>query len=245
MKIAELSKQTGCSVPTIKYYLREGLLPRGVRTAANQADYRDEHVHRLRLIRALLDIGNLPIATVRAVLDAIEDTTKSTHDVLGVAHYALAMRSAEHSRDDLSDDVVDEIDGFLGMLGWEVKPNAPAKAELARALVTMRRLGWIVEANVFDFLRDAVDEGRRFDSIVLDPPSFAKNKEATEEVARAADDLAVVHAVLDTKITTGASERDVERAVAETKKVEERLGESAEKLEEVNETLEREVRKAG
>jgi hypothetical protein len=75
--------------------------------------------------------------------------------------------------------------------------------------------------------------------------ALTKNKEATEEVARAADDLAVVHAVLDTKITTGASERDVERAVAETKKVEERLSESAEKLEEVNETLEREVRKAG
>jgi hypothetical protein len=62
-------------------------------------------------------------------------------------------------------------------------------------------------------------------------------------VARAADDLAVVHAVLDTKVTKGASDRDVERAVAETKKVEERLSESAEKLEEVNETLEREARK--
>jgi len=75
--------------------------------------------------------------------------------------------------------------------------------------------------------------------------ALTKNKEATEEVARAADDLAVVHAVLDTKITTGASERDVERAVAETKKVEERLSESAEKLEEVNETLAREARRAG
>ena len=74
--------------------------------------------------------------------------------------------------------------------------------------------------------------------------ALTKNKEATEEVARAADDLAVVHAVLDTKITKGASEGDVKRAVAETKKVEERLSESTEKLEQVNETLEREVRGA-
>ena len=74
--------------------------------------------------------------------------------------------------------------------------------------------------------------------------ALTKNKEVTEEVGRAADDLAVVHAVLDTKITHGASESDVERAVAETKKVEERLSESAEKLEQVNETLEREVRRA-
>jgi len=41
-----------------------------------------------------------------------------------------------------------------------------------------------VEANAFDFLRDAVDEGRRFDTIVLDPPSFAKNKDAVEAALR-------------------------------------------------------------
>ena len=74
--------------------------------------------------------------------------------------------------------------------------------------------------------------------------ALSKNKEATEEVARAADDLAVVHAVLDTKIASGASDDDVERAVAETKRLEERLSDSAEKLEQVNETLEREVRGA-
>jgi hypothetical protein len=71
-----------------------------------------------------------------------------------------------------------------------------------------------------------------------------KNKEAAEDVANAADDLAVVHAVLDTKVAHGAREADVKRAVAETKKVEERLTESVEKLEQVNETLAREVKSA-
>jgi 23S rRNA (cytosine1962-C5)-methyltransferase len=42
----------------------------------------------------------------------------------------------------------------------------------------------VVEANAFDYLRDAVDEGRRFDTIVLDPPSFAKNKDAVEAALR-------------------------------------------------------------
>jgi 23S rRNA (cytosine1962-C5)-methyltransferase len=42
----------------------------------------------------------------------------------------------------------------------------------------------VVAANAFDFLRDAVDEGRRFDTIVLDPPSFAKNKDAIEGALR-------------------------------------------------------------
>jgi 23S rRNA (cytosine1962-C5)-methyltransferase len=42
----------------------------------------------------------------------------------------------------------------------------------------------VVPANAFDFLRDAVDEDRRFDTIVLDPPSFAKNKGAVEAALR-------------------------------------------------------------
>ncbi|MCP3162564.1 class I SAM-dependent rRNA methyltransferase [Myxococcus qinghaiensis] len=42
----------------------------------------------------------------------------------------------------------------------------------------------VVVANAFDFLRDAVDEGRKFDTIVLDPPSFAKNKDAIAAAVR-------------------------------------------------------------
>jgi 23S rRNA (cytosine1962-C5)-methyltransferase len=34
------------------------------------------------------------------------------------------------------------------------------------------------EANAFDLLREMADEGRRFDTIILDPPAFAKSKDA-------------------------------------------------------------------
>jgi hypothetical protein len=70
-----------------------------------------------------------------------------------------------------------------------------------------------------------------------------KNKEATEEVHKAAEDLAVAHAVLDTKAAGGAVDDEAKRAVAETAKVEKRLSRSAEKLEQVNETLQREIKK--
>jgi 23S rRNA (cytosine1962-C5)-methyltransferase len=42
----------------------------------------------------------------------------------------------------------------------------------------------VVTANAFDFLRDALDEDRRYDTVVLDPPSFAKNKTAVESALR-------------------------------------------------------------
>lgn len=41
-----------------------------------------------------------------------------------------------------------------------------------------------VEANVFDWLRDRLAEGDRYDTIVLDPPAFAKNKASLEAALR-------------------------------------------------------------
>jgi len=73
--------------------------------------------------------------------------------------------------------------------------------------------------------------------------ALQKNQEASEEVQRAADDLAVVHAVLDTKAAQGAVDEEAKRAVAETATVEKRLTQSAEKLEQVNDTLQREISK--
>jgi 23S rRNA (cytosine1962-C5)-methyltransferase len=66
-----------------------------------------------------------------------------------------------------------------------VEISEPA-CEQIRANAARNQLGnvEVVAANAFDFLRDAVDEGRRFDTIVLDPPSFAKSKGAVEAAVR-------------------------------------------------------------
>jgi 23S rRNA (cytosine1962-C5)-methyltransferase len=41
-----------------------------------------------------------------------------------------------------------------------------------------------IEANAFDFLRERHREGVRYDTIILDPPAFAKNKESLEGALR-------------------------------------------------------------
>jgi 23S rRNA (cytosine1962-C5)-methyltransferase len=41
-----------------------------------------------------------------------------------------------------------------------------------------------IEENVFDYLRKASSEGKKYDTIVLDPPAFAKNKESLENSLR-------------------------------------------------------------
>ena len=47
----------------------------------------------------------------------------------------------------------------------------------------------MVEANAFDLLRDYADAGRRYDTIVLDPPAFAKSKSNLETALRGYKEL--------------------------------------------------------
>ncbi len=56
------------------------------------------------------------------------------------------------------------------------------------AALNGRDVEW-VEANAFDLLRDYADAGRRYDTIVLDPPAFAKSKANLETALRGYKEL--------------------------------------------------------
>src|SRR4029079_15114761 len=56
------------------------------------------------------------------------------------------------------------------------------------AALNGRDIEW-VEANAFDLLRDYADAGRRYDTIVLDPPAFAKTKANLETALRGYKEL--------------------------------------------------------
>ncbi len=158
MRVSELSRASGISVPTIKYYLREGLLPTGVPTARNQADYGEPHLHRLRLIRVLVDVGGLDLASVKAVLDAIADERLSAHELLGVAHHALGPPPDTAPVDDDVQQAREEVDAFLRGMGWRVSAEAPSRRKLADALVALRRLGRDVDTSVFDPYAQLADQ---------------------------------------------------------------------------------------
>jgi hypothetical protein len=73
--------------------------------------------------------------------------------------------------------------------------------------------------------------------------ALAKSKQVKENVKRAADDLTVVHAVLDKEIPEGERSAEVNQAVQHTDQVEKKLQESVKTLEGVTKTLEAEVKR--
>lgn len=69
LKMSELVEASGVPAPTIKHYLREGLLPDPVKTSRNMAWYRPETVERIRLIKRLQEERFMPLKAIRALLD--------------------------------------------------------------------------------------------------------------------------------------------------------------------------------
>ena len=144
MRISELSRETGVPVATIKFYLREGLVPEGRRTSATQAQYDDDHVARLRLIRALVGPGGLTLASVRGVLGAIDQPPESMHDLLGVAAAAVerpARTPVDHVR----------VHALMERWGWQVDDkDCSTHAALEEALRALDDAGFELPEGALD-----------------------------------------------------------------------------------------------
>ena len=141
MKISELSATTGVSVPTIKYYLREQLLPEGERSAPTQATYSELHVQRLRVIRALITSG-VSIAEARRVLDALSNPPENPGDLLATAHAAVTP-PADDSLD------LTAAKSLVEGLGWsDGMCDEAVLSGVARALKGLEDGGFAVSGDV-------------------------------------------------------------------------------------------------
>jgi DNA-binding transcriptional MerR regulator len=156
MRVKELSSRSGVSVPTIKYYLREGLLPPGELSSPNQASYDDAHVRRLRLIRALVDIGGLTITAVRQVLSAADTPDETVPRIFYAAQESISADPAlPHDEDwDAAEAQVAEL---VERRGWQVKPDSRAWQTVVAVLVSARQLGHGVWTGTLDAYAEACE----------------------------------------------------------------------------------------
>ncbi|MGW1494467.1 MerR family transcriptional regulator [Streptomyces sp. NPDC002402] len=147
MRISELSRRSGVATATIKYYLREGLLPPGRATAATQAEYGESHVQRLRLIRALIGVRGLTVSAAKDVLDALSEVETDTHELLGLvfgvwpASGAKDSAAKDSAKDEDPDSDTSEVSALVAEMGWTVTEHNPARHVITQTLDTLRSLG--------------------------------------------------------------------------------------------------------
>ncbi|GII20867.1 MerR family transcriptional regulator [Planosporangium mesophilum] len=168
MRIGELSRLSQVSVATIKYYLREDLLPPGTATATNQATYTEAHVRRLRLIRALIDVGGLSVARARDVIAAVDAGDLPPHTLLGIAHGAVTRPPDRSGTDPAWHAARTEVVELVHRRGWSVSPDSPGLDQAADAIRALRTLGQDDLLGCLETYADAAElvAGRELDIVV-------------------------------------------------------------------------------
>jgi Cd(II)/Pb(II)-responsive transcriptional regulator len=106
MKIGELAQVAHCTVETVRYYEKEGLLPAPARTASNFRQYGPAHAERLRFIRncRALDMSH---GEIRALLILADQPTQGCGAINAVfdqhiAHVDERIRELVQLKEQLS-----------------------------------------------------------------------------------------------------------------------------------------------
>lgn len=176
-RIGELSRRSGVAVGTIKYYLREGLVPVGQPTAKTQALYHGAHLRRLRLVRVLADVGGLSIAQIRGVVEVLDGGGDLPGELAQLVSYSIdrgrlaggSKRTSEGEDATDWDRAREATDAFVAWLGLEVDPDAPARLGLADALHALRTIGIAQDPLVFTEHARLAYELAEFEIDVIDP----------------------------------------------------------------------------
>ena len=141
MKISELSARSGLPIPTIKFYIREGLLPPGERTAQNQARYTETHVVLLELARTLKDDLGMSVPTIARIM-ATDPRRGSEFLDAGLAVIAASRRNYSALDRDSEEyrQAVALAECVFEKLGWHAPANDPGAEDTVAALISILRV---------------------------------------------------------------------------------------------------------
>jgi DNA-binding transcriptional MerR regulator len=151
--------QSGISVPTIKFYLREGLVPPGLPVGRNQAVYERHHVERLRLIKVLTSVGKLSLSAVADIVASIDSGDSDLTRPRAALHPEGVQSTAADMlpRGDPTSTIADTV-AFFCELGWPVDPDGDDVDTIAAVLDALRMLGCDCDVRLFTQFAKAADQ---------------------------------------------------------------------------------------
>jgi DNA-binding transcriptional MerR regulator len=72
LRISELAKKADVSASTIKHYVKEGLIPRPIKTSSNMAYYDEGCIERIKLVKKIQKEKFLPLDIIKRLIDSGE-----------------------------------------------------------------------------------------------------------------------------------------------------------------------------
>ena len=161
LRMRELAEASGVPAPTIKHYLREGLLPEGIKTSRNMAYYPPELVDRIRLIKQLQEERFMPLRAIKAVLDEDPDRARAMVTLEDrILERALAGERTRTSATEVRErygvpkEVLDRLEE-LEILSPNSRGYSPSDVKIIEAISRFRAGGYDEQIGftVYDTLR--------------------------------------------------------------------------------------------
>jgi DNA-binding transcriptional MerR regulator len=159
VQLSELSERSGVTAASIKYYLREGLLPAGEAIHATRAEYSATHLERLELIQALRSIVGLTIGQIKALLRMADDGAPRLDLLAAVQRVVLNLDNYTTASGGVSGAASDAV---VRLRGWPDVPS-DARSALDSHLELMARLSIPISEELMETYSRAMDEVAGFD----------------------------------------------------------------------------------
>jgi DNA-binding transcriptional MerR regulator len=153
MQLKELSERTGVSPASIKFYLREGLLPAGRSVHPTRAEYSEQHVSRLELIQALRQVVGLPIAKISSLLRMADGGVPRLELLAAVQRTVLGLDEVGTEHGDVRTPAGDAV---VRLRNWP-DVASDARNSLNTHLARMDSLGIFVPVELLDAYSQALD----------------------------------------------------------------------------------------
>lgn len=154
LQLKELSERSGVSAASIKYYLREGLLPAGEAIHATRAQYSARHVERLELIQSLRRIVGLNIEQIRGLLKMADDGAPRLVLLAAVQRVVLDLDTPAASSGEVRTPPADAV---VRLRNWPDYPS-DARNALNAHLELMESLDIPVSGKLLDTYSKAMDD---------------------------------------------------------------------------------------
>ena len=219
LRMGELAEASGVPAPTIKHYLREGLLPEPVKTSRNMAYYPPEFVDRIKLIKRLQEERFMPLKAIKSVLDEDPERARALVELEDrILDRALAGERTRTSAAEVRErygvpkEVLDRLEK-LEVLSPNSRGYSPSDIKIIEAISRFRAGGYDEQIGftVYDTLRykSALEDLVRQEvAVVMDRLAGEVSPERVVEMLETgAQPLQDLIAALHTKLMVAELER--------------------------------------
>ncbi|REJ05720.1 MerR family transcriptional regulator [Microbacterium bovistercoris] len=137
MKLSELARETGATTASLKFWMREGVLPAGELRNQTTAVYGQRHLDRVALIQTLRSEFDASIAGIRGLTSLIDRPDAVPLDVMEACQViATGLAIGE-----VHDEYAELIGELHDRVGW-IRFDSLAAGVLAHALAASARVGY-------------------------------------------------------------------------------------------------------